>query len=64
MAQKICENYDLLSPHEKSIFIGELVHAVQSSDTLFNMAKGIIDKAMTLNLFDGVTFLPEQINEQ
>ena len=63
MAQKICDNYDNLTPLEKSMFMGELVHAAQSCDTLFNLAKDLIKSGYDKGLFDGVSFnIPQDEN--
>ncbi len=56
MAQKICDNYDNLTPLEKSMFMGELVHAAQSCDLHFNMAKELIKSGYDKGLFAGVSF--------
>lgn len=60
----ICDKYKNLSPREKIIFIGEVIHAVQSSDTFFNMAEDLIKMARKDGLFDGVIINPPRENTQ
>ena len=55
----ICENYDSLSPIDKVIFIGKIVHALQSSNVIFSDVERIIWRAQAAGVFDGVTILPD-----
>ena len=54
----LCTKYIELTPPEKTAFIGELLHSVQSDDQLFEMAKEIIIIAIRKGLFNGVVINP------
>lgn len=54
----LCTKYFNLVPIEKHAFIGELLHAVQSDDELFELAKDIITLATNKGLFNGVVINP------
>lgn len=53
-----CPKFQALNGIEKSMFIGELVHAAQSDDALFEIAEDIIRMGALKGLFEKVTFLP------
>jgi hypothetical protein len=48
---------------EKIEFIGKLVHLVQSDETSFSRAKGMILRGDVQGLFEGVTILPENYSQ-
>lgn len=54
----LCDKYQRLVPKEKSNFIGELLHAVQSDDDFFDLAEEIIQLAYRRGLFNGVIINP------
>ena len=58
----ICKSFKALTPLEKSIMIGKIVHAVQSSEHCFNLSKEIIESAERRGYFKGVTIMPESQN--
>ena len=60
MAIKLCEKYDSLTPVQRITMVGEVVHAIQTSDKIFEMAEDLIKLAMLQGAFDGVTFLPTE----
>ena len=55
----ICDKYDKLNPVEKVIFIGQLVHVVQSDSGLMDLAEEIIKLGLVKGLLTGVTILPD-----
>lgn len=57
-----CKNYNNLTHLEKVEFIGKLIHACQSSNTLFNEGKKIIQFAESCGLMGGVKVGIEAIN--
>lgn len=56
----ICPEYDGLEPFEKSIFIGQIVHAVQNDSQFFKLGQKAIERAKRKGLFDKVKFHPLQ----
>lgn len=60
----ICEKFEALSPQDRIIFIGKLVHAVQSDNALFSYAQDINDLAKEKKLFDNVKILPDHPQQQ
>lgn len=48
-----------MTPKERSLYVGELIHAVMNSEVLFLQGIGIIYHAKKEGLFDTVTILPE-----
>lgn len=60
----LCKNYDSLSHFEKVIFIGELIHACQFDDEMFEIGKNLIEKAKNKGTLDGVVILPERNLEE
>lgn len=56
----LCDKYMRLSPQERSLFIGNLLHAAQSDDNIFQSAEELINLAERKGLFDGVTIMPER----
>ncbi len=54
-----CNKYQELTPIEKIGFIGELLHAAQSDDEIFDMAQQLIKLATIMGVFEGVTINPE-----
>lgn len=53
-----CNKYQELSHVQKITFIGMLVHAVQSSDEMFDKGQNLIDLAGISGVFEGVTIMP------
>jgi len=58
----LCKKYEDLTPIERSSFIGQLVHATQSNDTIYEMAKDLIKLAILKGCFDGVKINPQVEN--
>lgn len=58
----LCEKYDKLNHIEKITFIGELCHASQSDDELFELAEGLIQLAIAKGLFKNVIIMPAPNN--
>jgi len=56
----ICPEYDVLETFEKSIYIGQIVHAVQNDSEFFKRGIELIDLAASKGLFDKVKFHPLQ----
>ena len=54
----LCSEYEKLTTIEKVIFIGELQHACQSDNELFEMANKLLSLAIVKGLFKNVTILP------
>jgi len=54
----LCKEYQELSHFEKIKYIGELVHACQTNNTLFETGLSIIEKAKSEGIFDKATILP------
>jgi len=54
----LCKKYEELNPIERISFIGELLHAAQSDDTVFDMANDLIKLAILRGVFEGVTINP------
>lgn len=63
MAIKLCDKYDSLSPVERLTLVGEIVHALQSSDEIFDDVQKIIKKAILQGLFVGTVILPDNTPE-
>jgi hypothetical protein len=51
-----CLSYRLLTPKEKTEFIGQLLHVVQSDEYSFSKAKKIIQRATTMGVLNDVKF--------
>lgn len=60
----ICKSYEEKTVTEKIIFTGKLLHAVMNDDRMLKIAEDIINVAETKGLFEGVTILPEDFNEE
>jgi hypothetical protein len=58
-----CKKYQDLSHVEKITYLGQLIHATQSDDELFEMGQNLIDLGIGKGVFDGVTILPESEKE-
>jgi len=56
----ICPEYDVLETFEKSIYIGQIVHAVQNDTMFFHLGQALIESAKKKGLFEKVTFHPSQ----
>ena len=54
----LCKEYQQLSHFEKIKYIGELVHACQTNNVLFDAGQKIIDVAKSKGVFDKATILP------
>ena len=59
----LCNNYNNLSHVNKIIYIGELLHAVQSDDDLFDLGNLIICNTKDKGLFEGVVILPDHLKD-
>jgi hypothetical protein len=57
----ICEEFEKLTPKEKTEFIGQVVHSIQSDSALYCMGQEIIRLGQIKGLFEGVTILPNDI---
>jgi len=55
----ICEKFDQLTPYEKIIYIGKLVHAVENNGYIFDAGTELINMAEQMGLFKNVQFFPE-----
>lgn len=53
-----CQEYQQLTPLEKSQYIGELVHACISDSKYFKMGQKLIKQAQDKGLFEGVVINP------
>lgn len=62
MAQKLCDKYFDLTPIERVSLVGELVHAIQSDNELFDMANDLIQLGILKGVFINTAILPEQDN--
>ena len=60
----LCKKYDELSYFDKVTYIGELLHACQSDDLLFDEGNTLITKAKSIGLFNGVVILPDHIKTE
>ena len=60
----LCKKYDELSYFDKVTYIGELLHACQSDDLLFDEGNTLITKAKSMGLFNGVVILPDHIKTE
>ena len=60
MAQKLCDKYFDLTPIERVSLVGELVHAIQSDNELFDMANDLIQLGILKGVFINTAILPEQ----
>lgn len=58
----LCEKYDRLTPVERVMLIGELLHAMQSDNEFFDKSVKIVRTAKRKGLFDNVKILPN-LNE-
>jgi hypothetical protein len=54
----LAQKYYELTSVEKVKYIGELIHACQSSDIMFSHGEEIIKQAKLHGVFDKVTILP------
>ena len=63
MAQKLCDKYFNLTPIERVSLVGELVHAIQSDNELFDMANDLIQLGILKGVFINTAILPEQDNQ-
>jgi hypothetical protein len=61
MAQKLCDKYFNLSALERSALIGQIVHAIQCSDEMFDFGQDIINMATLRGLYNEVVFHPKEI---
>lgn len=55
----ICKEFDELTPQEKTTYIGQLVHSVQSDSELFKTGQMLISVAKKKGLFDNVIINPQ-----
>ena len=56
----LCNKFEKLNPMEKWILVGELAHAIQSDDEMFEMAQDIITIATLRGLYKGITLMPDR----
>lgn len=54
----ICDKFNNLSPLEKVLFVGELIHAVQFDETSYTIGQEIISLAKRKGIFEGVVINP------
>lgn len=59
----ICDEFEKLTPKEKTEFIGQVVHSIQSDSSLYCMGQEIIRLGKIKGLFEGVTILPTESEE-
>ena len=57
-----CGEYLLLTPKERTEYIGMLIHACQSDAKYFEMGQRIIKAATRKGIFEGVTINPIEQN--
>lgn len=55
----LCEKYSRLTPVERVMLIGKLLHAMQSDNDFFDSSVRIIRAAKKKGLFDNVKILPQ-----
>lgn len=58
----ICNKYQSLEGFDRSLYIAKLLHAVQSSDELFEIGEKIIELALVRGFYEKVIFYPEKDN--
>jgi len=58
-----CNEYQNLTPLERTKFIGQLVHASISGSKYFKMATKLIENAHKEGLFNGVVINPEVLED-
>lgn len=56
----LCKQYTNLTHKERTELIGQVIHALQSSDECFNEAMKLRNLGETKGLYLGVTILPEK----
>lgn len=54
----ICKEFEELTPQEKTTYIGQLVHYVQSDSDMFKSGQLLIEVAKSKGLFDNVIINP------
>lgn len=59
-----CGEYLLLTPKERTEFIGKIGHACMSDSDLFAMGQLLIRKAERKGLFEGVVIAPASIETE
>lgn len=59
----ICEKYQNLTPVEQIVMVGQIVHAMQNDDEMFDFVKKIIFLADRRGILDNVTILPNSLNQ-
>ena len=59
----LCDNYTNLTPVDKVTYIGELIHACQCDNELFEHGELLIEFAKRKGIFDGVVILPPKSEE-
>lgn len=55
----LCKQYEALSHKERTEFIGNLTHLVQTYEWAFNLAYYMEQEARKIGLFEGVAIAPE-----
>jgi len=60
----LCKKYEELGHFDKVTYIGELLHAVQSDNDLYEQGLELIKKAKSMGFFDGVKILPDHIKNE
>lgn len=54
----LCTKYENLAPLERVQMVGEIVHALQSDNSMFKNVQDLIELAKRKGLFDNVTINP------
>ena len=55
----LCEKYESLEPLDRSRLVGEVVHCLMNDNTLFDIAKEIVNLGYKRGLFENVKIMPE-----
>lgn len=50
----VCKKFEELTPAQKVMYIGEIVHCCQSDDQMFEFGEQIVKMGVMKGLFDGV----------
>ena len=55
----VCKEYEVLSDIERAIYMGKVVHCIQSNSKMFEIGQRIIRMCEKDGIFDGVKFMPD-----
>lgn len=58
----LCEEFQNMTPYEKSLFNGQLLHVCMNDSAMLQMGKDLIELGMRKGLFDNATILPDVPN--